>query len=231
MQAKLRRVALAYALAMIVSLAAGSETGSPGRSNYNEPSREIESAVLAAAAAEPQQEESYQKVYEAFSRLMENVSNNSLSNVRRLVARLNRLVGGGSGNEPGAVSAVSQVQSGGIDERTEQILNRLDQVNKNTDQHTLRQLNDDISRLIGSLNDSYLRNVRRVVERVNKVVGRPVVSADQPRGEHLSPDRLDDPNIRQPGFPGMDELIAAMDNVQKSLAHFVRSSTRLITSG
>lgn len=196
-----------------------------------EPSREVESAVLAAAtdATSASQDESYQRVYEAFSKLMQNVSNNSLGNVRRLVSRLNQLVGGnGNQNVPNEQ-----------DEKTEQVLNRLDKVTKDTDQHTLRQLNDDISRLIGTLNESYLRNIRRVVERVNKVVGQPAIAepssgalADKRKQEqHQSPDRLEDPNVRLPGFPGMDELIVAMDRVQKSLAHFVRSSTRLITSG
>lgn len=223
-------------------------------------------ATASAAAGEPdKQEESYQRVYEAFTKLMENVSNNSLGNVRRLVSRLNQLVGG-SGGEPtpsagqvvapvaasgGSGASQKQLGNGGSrqpiasseEEKTEQILTRLDSVTKNTDQNTLRQLNEDVSKLVGTLSDSYLRNIRRVIERVNRVVGRPAL--EQPKtspsvlngsqeplaaSDRQSGSNPDDPN-RQPGFPGWDELIVAVDRVQKSLASFVRSSTKLITSG
>ena len=210
---------------------------------------EVESAVLSAQAA-PQQEESYQRVYEAFTKLMQNVSNNSLGNVRRLVSRLNSLVGGpgaaGGAQQPqpqaqpqppsptaAAAGPKEQAREQSIDEKTEQILNRLDKVNRDTDQHTLSQLNDDISKLIGTLNESYLRNIRRLIERVNKVVGQPSGGPGQQAAGalHQSGDRLDDQNAKLPGFPGWDELIVAVDRMQKSLAHFVRSSTRLVTSG
>lgn len=222
MQSKLT-IALTCALLVTSALLVSASEQSP-----IEPSREVESAVLAAADGAhltQQQDESYQRVYDAFTKLMQNMSNNSLGSVRRLVARINKLVGG-----PSASASSEQ------DEKTEQILNRLDKVNRDTDQHTIKQLNEDISRLIGTLNESYLRNIRRVVERVNRVVGQPQLSSDSSatkkhQEQHQSPDRLEDPNVRLPGFPGMDELIVAMDRVQKSLAHFVRSSTRLITSG
>lgn len=231
---------------------------------------------VAQRAPEAQQEESYQRVYEAFSKLMQNMSQNSLVNVRRLVSRLNQLVGtpttGGANNEASKqqqeqigkeqqsqVSNKEQQTSGSkpsksvaeqnMDDKTEQILNRLDKVNKTTDQNTLHQLNEDVSRLIGTLNDSYLRNIRRVIERVNRVVGQPAISgaATATTNQQLSnsdsnpnsnvlhqadlPDRIGDPHDRVPGFPGWDELIVAVDRMQKSLATFVRSSTRLITSG
>lgn len=236
---------------------------------------DVEAAILqataAAAAGAPQQqaEESYQRVYEAFTKLMDNVSNNSLGNVRRLVSRLNQLVGGPTGQPAPAAIAESTTSSNANgngkreqqslseeEKRTEQILNRLDGVNKSTDQHTLSQLNEDVSRLVGTLSDSYLRNIRRVIERVNRVVGRPalvappaaVAAAAKPAASasasasasvlHHEPAESrqnmngneDDPN-RQPGFPGWDELIVAVDRVQKSLASFVRSSTKLITAG
>lgn len=217
-----------------------------------QPSDEVESAVLAAAQASPdsspkQEAESYQRVYEAFTKLMQNMSNNSLGNVRNLVSRLNRLVGGSS---DAASNKQVQVATGNpskpdqkrtdatsIDERTEQILNRLDKVNKDTDEHSLRQLNEDINKLVGTLSESYLRNIRRVIERVNKVVGQPAINVPQVQasGEpaqalHQSGSYLgDNPNNKLPGFPGWDELIVAMDTMQKSLAQVVRSSTRLIT--
>lgn len=187
-----------------------------------------------------QQDESYQRIYEAFTKLMDNMSNNSLGNARRLVSRLNQLVGGADQVPAGSQQAQKAVQQPAlkpvqtVDERTEQILDRLDKVNGQTDQHTLRQLNDDVSRLISTLSDSYLRNIRRVIERVNRVVGQP----EQPTASskqssdvlHQSGDPQDQ-GIRQPGFPGWDEFIVAMDRMQKSLANFVRSSTKLITSG
>lgn len=225
------------------------------------------------AAPEPQNEESYQRVYEAFSRLMQNMSQNNLSNVRRLVSRLNNLVGtpqkqpqeqvgSNKPNKEQVTNATAQQLKSGqqnssnksagsessMEEKTEQILNRLDGVNKNTDQNTLQQLNEDVSRLIGTLNESYLRNIRRVIERVNKVVGQPEATSSSSSSSSSSPgssvpsagstlhqpdmpDRLNDPHDRVPGFPGWDELIVAVDRMQKSLATFVRSSTRLITSG
>lgn len=196
---------------------------------------EVEKAILAAQAA-PQEEESYQRVYEAFTKLLGNVSNNSLSNARRLVSRLNQLVGG-TGTKPAveepAPSQTQQVvkREQTNEEKTQQILDRLDNVNKNTDQNTLRLLNEDVNKLVSTLNESYLRNLRRVIERVNKVVGQPSVSIP-PESLHQSGDRLDDnTGIRQPGFPGWDELIVAVDRMQKSLANFVRSSTKLITAG
>lgn len=219
----------------------------------------VEKAVdlVAQRAPEAQQhEESYQRVYEAFSKLMQNVSQNSLVNVRRLVSRLNQLVGtpGGASNVDNNEPKQQQQEQAGkekpqqqqaqiaskeqnMDDKTEQILNRLDKVNKNTDQSTLHQLNEDVSRLIGTLNDSYLRNIRRVIERVNKVVGQPgAISGPSNVNSNAlhqadMPDRLGDQHDRLPGFPGWDELIVAVDRMQKSLAHFVRSSTRLITSG
>lgn len=207
--------------------------------------QEVERAVLDAARAAPQQDgESYQRVYEAFTKLMQNTANSSLGNVRRLVSRLNQLVGTPSQEQPAqpqpqpaqqqqlAQKEQAKRQQQSADENTEQILNRLDKVNKDTDQNTLRQLNDDVTRLISTLNDSYLRNIRRVIERVNKVVGQPEAS-EKPAGSalHQSGDRLDDLHQKQPGFPGWDEFIVAVDRMQKSFAHFVRSSTRLVTSG
>lgn len=111
--------------------------------------------------------------------------------------------------------------------------------------NVLHQLNEDVNKLIGTMNDSYLRNIRRVIERVNRVVGRPAISENQPTTDEQKlpsnsnmlhqadlPDRLGgDPHDRVPGFPGWDELIVAVDRMQKSFATFVRSSTRLITSG
>lgn len=201
---------------------------------------EVESAVLAAQAVpEAQQEESYQRVYEAFTKLMENVSNNSLGNVRRLVSRLNTLVGGQTASKPEPAKPAAEPQRDlSVDERTEQILNRLDRVSKETDQHSLRQLNDDINRLVGTLNESYLRNIRRVIERVNKVVGQPAITAPDAKEPAAKPVSAlhqsgayvgDDPKNKVPGFPGWDELLVAMDQMQKSLAQVVRSSTRLIT--
>lgn len=208
-----------------------------------------EQQVLGAlqAAQEPQQqqqqqsEESYQRVYEAFSKLIQNVSNNSLGNARRLVSRLNQLVGSaGSGSVQAEASArpvaalPTATKEQNADEKTEQILNRLDQVNKDTDQHTLRQLQEDVNRLVGTLSDSYLRNIRRLIERVDRVVGRP--SGEQRVGPasklHQAGDRLQESEAnRQPGFPGWDELLVAVDRMQKNLAGFVRSSTKLITAG
>lgn len=195
---------------------------------------EVEEVILEASRAAPQQDgESYQRVYEAFTKLMQNTANNSLGNVRRLVSRLNQLVGTPATATTDATvvqTEQKQQQTRGqqtVEENTEQILNRLDKVNKETDPHTLRQLNDDVSKLISTLNDSYLRNIRRVVERVNRVVGQPSNTA----ALHQSGDRLDDLHQKQPGFPGWDEFIVAVDRMQKSLAHFVRSSTRLVTSG
>lgn len=193
----------------------------------NEPEVGVERA-LAAAQAAPQQEESYQRVYDAFSRLLASLGNNSLANARRLVSRLNQLVGSSAGAGGGvAPGEAGRPQS--IDERTEQILNRLDKVTKDTDQNTLRTLNEDVGRLVGTLNDSYLRNIRRVIERVNKMVGD---NSTRPAdAHHQSADRLNDPDSKLPGFPGWDEFIVAVDRMQKSLANFVRSSTRLVTSG
>lgn len=191
---------------------------------------EVERAVLAAASPQQQQAqstESYQGIYDAFSKLMQNVSNNSLGNVRRLVQRLNNLVAPPPASQIVVVTPGPQRQQT-MDEKTEQILNRLDNVTKSTDQHTLSKLNEDVSQLIGTMNESYLRNIRRVIERVNKVVGQP--QQQQQVSHQQSADGLDDPN-QKPGFPGWDEFIVAMDRMQKSLAHFVRSSTRLITSG
>lgn len=234
-------------LLLALSRVESSSSTQNGNQNRNQPS-DVESAVLAAQAVpESQQEESYQRVYEAFTRLMQNVSNNSLGNMRRLVSRLNQLVGGQPNQPAGSQEAVI---AGGaskpaeqakrdltVDERTEQLLSRLDGVNKETDQHSLRQLNEDINKLVGTLSESYLRNLRRVIERVNKVVGQPAIelpakpSAAKPAAAlHQSGAYLgDDPNNKVPGFPGWDELIVAMDRMQKSLAQVVRSSTRLIT--
>jgi pyruvate/2-oxoglutarate dehydrogenase complex dihydrolipoamide acyltransferase (E2) component len=206
-----------------------------------------------AAQSEPQQEESYQRVYEAFTRLVQSVSNNSLGNARRLVTRLNQLVGGtesaasGPAKPASATTATAapapaaepakrqQQQQSSEEQKTEQILQRLDQVNKQTDQNTLRQLQEDVDRLVGSLSDSYLRNVRRVIERVNKTLGGSSSAAPNQAGVlHQSGDRYDQlgpDGTRQPGFPGWDELIVAVDRMQKSLANFVRSSTKLITAG
>lgn len=211
-----------------------------------------EAAQAPAASDQQQQEESYQRVYEAFTKLLANVGSNSLGNARRLVSRLNQLVGTPSGlttqTPQASVEKVASVQGAqvvgaaqqqqqtstsakeqSIDEKTEQILTRLDGVNKETDQNTLNQLNNDVSRLISTLNDSYLRNIRRVIERVNKIVGS--APSGPANALHQSGDRFDDPNVKQPGFPGFDEIIMAVDRVQKSFAHFVRSSTRLVTSG
>lgn len=218
--------------------------------------REAEEAVIGrlqeahAAQGEVQQDESYQRVYEAFTKLVQNVSNNSLGNARRLVSRLNQLVGGTEPAVDGAkpvAPVVEQVkrqqpqpqQQSSEEQRTEQILQRLDQVNKQTDQNTLRQLQDDVNRLVGTLSESYLRNVRRVIERVNRTIGsssqqlKPPASNSEPV-LHQSGDRFEQGNpdgVRQPGFPGWDELIVAVDRMQKSLANFVRSSTKLITAG
>lgn len=199
----------------------------------------LQAAQAQAEASQPaQQEESYQKVYEAFTKLMQNVGNNSLGNARRLVSRLNQLVGGQQAEvtAPTAAAAkpvvprpVMKEQPQSVDEKTEQILTRLDNVNKDTDQHTLRQLNDDVNRLVTTLSDSYLRNIRRVIERVNKTIG---TSSSSSGALHQSGDRLtEDGQPKGPGFPGWDEFIVAVDRMQKSLANFVRSSTRLITSG
>lgn len=208
--------------------------------------REAAAAATSAAAAAgggEQQEESYQRVYEAFTKLMQNTAQSSLSNVRRLVSRLNTLVG-----TPTADKQQQRPAEKSVEEKTEQILDRLDTLNRDTDPHTLQKLNEDVSKLIGTLNDSYLRNIRRVIERVNKVVGQPsaptkeeeqqatVGVSKKPTNKPTSAllmddDRLVDQDGRLPGFPGFDELIVAMDRMQKSLAHFVRSSTRLITAG
>lgn len=230
------KTAVVTSLAIVVVAATIIHAASPADHKYASPGEaEVEKAILAAQAA-PQEEESYQRVYEAFTKLLGNVSNNSLSNARRLVSRLNQLVGG-NGNKPSTEEpAPSQQQQVAKreqtnEEKTQQILDRLDKVNKDTDQNTLRQLNDDVNRLVTTLNDSYLRNLRRVIERVNKVVGQPSVSVP-PEPLHQSGDRLDGDNpVRQPGFPGWDELIVAVDRMQKSLANFVRSSTKLITAG
>lgn len=220
---KLTRVALCACLCAAASLAAfAASTAEPQQA--------------AAPGDQQQQEESYQRIYETFSKLVQNVSNNSLNNARRLVSRLQQLVG-----------TPSESVAATPDEKTEQILKRLDTVTKDTDQNTLTQLNDDVGRLVGSLNESYLRNIRRVIERVNKMVGTsspltvPPSPPQQPQQLnnkqqptvvlHQNGDRLDDPGTRGPGFPGWDELIVSVDRIQKSLAHFVRSSTRLITSG
>lgn len=195
--------------------------------------KDVEKAVYdAQAAPEQQQEESYQQVYEAFTKLMQNVSNNSMSSFRRLVSRLNQLVGTPTQQPLPTESKEKQaICDQSIEEKTEQILTRLDQVNKNTDQNTMSQLNDDVNKLVSNLNNSYLRNIRRVIERVNKVVGQPSETSPPLNKFHQQGDRLDDVNNRLPGFPGWDEFMVAMDRMQKSLAHFVRSSTRLITSG
>lgn len=201
-----------------------------------------------AAQSEVQQEESYQRVYEAFTKLVQNVSNNSLGNARRLVSRLNQLVGGAAeSSSPAPVAPVvvepikrQQQQQSSEEQRTEQILQRLDQVNKQTDQNTLRQLQDDVNRLVGTLSESYLRNIRRVIERVNRTIGTssqpltPPATNGAAGALHQSGDRFDQGSpdgVRQPGFPGWDELIVAVDRMQKSLANFVRSSTKLITAG
>lgn len=229
-------------LLLLVLLAASSAMAS-GPTEL-EAERQVLGALQAAQAA-PQQEESYQRVYEAFTKLVANVGYNSLGNARRLVSRLNQLVGGPSSEAAGPSKqmaqsnqqrvltswSASQQQQQDDEAKTEQILDRLDKVNKETDQHSLRQLNDDINRLVGTLNESYLRNLRRVIERVNKTLGSSAVSQPPPALHHQQGDRLGEEPVRQPGFPGWDEFIVAVDRMQKSLANFVRSSTRLITSG
>lgn len=218
--------------ALIVQLVSANNL--PAQSEASAVERAVLDAATRAGPSDQQQhsEESYQRVYEAFTKLMQNTANNSLGNVRRLVTRLNQLVG--TTNTPSPVVASEQQktkqQEQSVDEKTDQILDRLDKVNKETDQHTLRQLNDDVNRLISTLNDSYLRNIRRVVERVNKVVGGPE-AINSVSALHQNGDRLDDIHQKQPGFPGWDEIIVAIDRMQKSFAHFVRSSTRLVTSG
>lgn len=185
-------------------------------------SGDVEQAVkVAQAAPEEQQEESYQRVYEAFDRLMQTVSHNSIGNMKRLVKRLNSLVG-----QPADTKQL------GVEETTEQVLSKLDQMSKEKNQHTLSQLNEDVGRLIGSINESYLRNIRRVFERVNRLLGERASTGAKRGDERESDDRLEEPNGgRLPGFPGWDELIVAVDRMQKSLAQFVRSSTKLVTSG
>lgn len=235
------RLALGLALVAALSHSASCQTADE---------RQVVGAIQHAAGAQTaeHQEESYQRVYEAFTKLLQNVSNNSLGNARRLVSRLNQLVGSGSpqaaskeqpaASKPAERELQPQPQPQSSDEKTEQILNRLDQVNKNTDQHTLRQLQEDVNRLVGTLSESYLRNVRRVIERVNKTIGSSEGAAGatlRPPGGalHQSGDRYGEASDghRQPGFPGWDELITAVDRMQKSLASFVRSSTKLITAG
>lgn len=194
---------------------------------------QVVGALQAAAAADRapggQQEESYQRVYEAFTKLVSSMSNNSLGNARRLVSRLNQLVGGAEQQRQTLANQDRQQQQQSVDEKTEQILQRLDQVSGSTDQHTLRQLQDDVNKLVDSLGDSYLRNIRRLIERVDRAVGRPSGQLHH----HQAGDRFQEgsESARLPGFPGWDELITAVDRMQKSLASFVRSSTKLITSG
>lgn len=221
-----------FSMVLLVALAIGNS--SQFASGQNKDEETLVLGALQAAQAEPQQEESYQRVYEAFTKLMQNVSNNSLGNARRLVSRLNQLVGGQT-TAPGSqeqkpAKEINREQN--VDEKTEQILNRLDNVNKDTDQHTLRQLNEDVNRLVGTLSESYLRNIRRVIERVNKTLGSTSTSGSSSGVLHQSGDRLEDNQFNKtPGFPGWDEFIVAVDRMQKSLANFVRSSTRLVTSG
>jgi len=252
----------------------------------NGPNRQAVGAVSAQEApkvsATSGLEEPYQKIYETFAKLLQSSPNGSLASARCLVGRLNDLVGleaqrlgsGGSaiGEQPAgrplpsAARDMEQQQggagsgnNGSHEEKTEQILTRLDQVNTNTDQRTIRQLQEDVNRLVNSLSDSYLRNIRRLIERVDRILlrqqqqqqnggassssgaqngqsrsGRPANSPQVPADAlHQSGDRFQDQNEanRPPGFPGWDELIVAVDRMQKSLASFVRSSTKLITSG
>lgn len=225
-----------------------------------EEANNVEHAIHAAEVApDNQREESFQRVYEAFTRLTRTVSDNSIGNMRRLVSRLNNLVGMPSSGHSSAASSsrVTTASDSSVEEKTEQVLQKLDQVDRETDQHTLRQLHDDVSKLIGTINESYLRNIRRVVERVNRLIGQqqPTGAAAErdPNGPnsgpnafrkgssqngsqqplHQSADRLNDETTgsKQPGFPGWDEFIVAVDRMQKSFAQFVRSSTKLVTSG
>lgn len=212
---------------------------------------EVQNAAVLASQGAPdkQQEESYQKVYEAFSRLMQSVSNNSIGNVRRLVTRLNRLVGTSNNNnnineqqlteDKQKQDATRNQQSKrqptrdnleDYDNRTEELLQKLNSINKQTDQNTIRQLNEDVNKLVNGLGDAYLRNIRRLIERVEQVVGTNG-TRNPNSAQNQAPDRLDDPTNKTPGFPGWDELIVAVDRIQKSFANFVRSSTKLVTSG
>lgn len=228
----------------VASGAAAADTGRPASSV------ELEAALSAAQAAptDAQQEESLQRVYEAFRRLSGNLQHNSLGNFRRLVQRLNQLVGPSgnqpaqpvapvtiatttTGSPPGSTSQ-KQITVDANEEHANQVIKKLEQAAAANDQHTIRALGDDVNRLIETMNDSYLRNIRRVVERVNRLIGRPSGDSVAPANSlHQSGDRLQDPDKRQPGFPGWDELIVAVDRMQKSLASFVRTSTQLVTSG
>lgn len=175
------------------------------------------------APREGQSDESYQRVYESVARLVRTMSQNNLSNMRRFVARLNTLVGG----TPTTATATNTQREVSLqEESTQQILDRLDNVKAGqTDSTSIRQLNDDINKFISTLSDSYLRNIRRVIERMNKVIGTPSAPS-----MYANDDDFNNPN-RGVGFPGWDELIVAFDRIQKSLAQFVRSSTRLATAG
>lgn len=192
--------------------------------------------LAASAPNSPVEQESHQRVSEAFSRLMQSMSTNSINNVRRLVSRLTNLVGGEEAKQqkPSAGKPSSQyedkqviVQQEQFEVETEKLVQQLEETKqKPADEQTLRRLNDDVSRLVSTLGDSYLRNLRRLIERMETAVGKPSNKASQ-----QMPDRLDDPNHKDPGFPGWDELIVAVDRIQKSVAGFVRSSTRLVFSG
>lgn len=216
-------------------------------------SAELEAALWAAQAAqaapEAHQEESYQRVYDAFRQLTHNVQNVSLGNMRRLVQRMNQLVGASANSkaserahstESPTKSPIDQLQQHQIRDqnelRAEQVLVKLEQASKETDPNTLGRLGDDVNRLVDSMNESYLRNIRRVVQRLDRVL---VGSASKPAKAihhinilHQSSNgfQAEDAN-KVPGFPGWDEFIVAMDRMQKSLAQAVRSTTRLVTSG
>lgn len=190
---------------------------------------------LQAAAHAPEQEESYQRVYEAFTRLVSSVSNNSLGNARRLVSRLNQLVGG---TEPQVkpqqtnqrVSAETSEE-----QRTEQILQRLDQVNKQTDQNTLRQLQEDVNRLVGSLNESYLRNIRRVIERVNKTIGTNSTGAlpltPPAQMQYRANNDKNRDKQRKPDFSGFEGFLGVMEHIRDSFYKTFSSSHYLLMMG
>lgn len=205
---------------------------------------ELERALAQATHAnvDPSQEqESHQRVNEAMSRLLQSMTSNSIGNVRRLVARLTDLVGssqttnapnGPSKTADAARQSFEQARDSNYDQQTEQLVQRLNSVNRQTaEPQTLRKLNEDVSRLVSSLGDAYLRNMRRLIERAEQTLGKP----GQPQGGNAAqaPDRLDESSNsnKEPGFPGWDELLVAVDRMQKSVASFVRSSTRLVTSG
>lgn len=242
-----QRVMLAVAMlaATGVAMAAAGPLGQQNQVSEAAQLAQIERALgeLPREAAK-EQPESYQRIYEAFTRLTSSVSSNSLANMRRLVDRLNVLVGQPSPAAPAVAAPASsgaRVAGQSVEDKTEQALDALDKMQTETNEHTLRQLGDDVSRLMQTINESYLRNIRRLVERVNKVVGEPAkVAPRAPAHSDAAIDAVaaeqrqssnDHEGVRVPGFPGWDELITAVDRMQKSFAQFVRSSTRLVTSG